>query len=492
MRTKPLDVLRAALAAAILSGAGLAQAAATITIVNGNSAGVGFNDLTPAVPVGGNPGTTLGQQRLNAFQYVASIWGANLNSSVEIKVLATFEPLTCTATGAVLGSAGPRDVESDFPGAPVAGAWYHVALANKLAGTDLFPAALDTPSGGGAEIRARFNSRLGLFANCLPGSPFYLGLDGNKGTAIDLVEVLLHEFAHGLGFSTVTFGGDGTQLAGQPSIYDFFAFDNTVAKNWAQMTDAERVASAINPRALVWTGANVGAAAPSVLSLGTPRMKVREPDALEGTYLVGAAAFGPPLESPGLTRRVAAVVEAGALGQACVPLDAVNAKAVRRKIALVVRGTCAFTQKVLNAQNAGAVGVIVVENVVTTPPADLGGSSTSITIPAVRVTQADGNALFSALTTRKTIRAGRDDDDDDEGEVVVNLGLDKTQLAGADKRGRVMLFTPSPFQPGSSVSHWDTSARRNQLMEPAINADLTQFVLPPYDLTLPMLKDIGW
>ena len=56
-------------------------AAATITIVNGNAPGVGFNDPTPAVPVGGNPGVTLGQQRLNAFAYAASLWGAELTSS---------------------------------------------------------------------------------------------------------------------------------------------------------------------------------------------------------------------------------------------------------------------------------------------------------------------------------------------------------------------------------------------------------------------------
>jgi hypothetical protein len=37
-----------------------------------------------------------------------------------------------------------------------------------------------------------------------------------------------------------------------------------------------------------------------------------------------------------------------------------------------------------------------------------------------------------------------------------------------------------------------TSAFHNLLMEPAINADLTHFVKPPYDLTLPMFHDIGW
>ena len=51
-----------------------AQAAATITIVNGDPAGVGFNDPTAVAPVGGNAGATLGQQRLNAFQAAANRW----------------------------------------------------------------------------------------------------------------------------------------------------------------------------------------------------------------------------------------------------------------------------------------------------------------------------------------------------------------------------------------------------------------------------------
>jgi hypothetical protein len=47
----------------------------TITIQNADSGTTGFNDPTPVAPVGGNDGTTIGQQRLNAFQFAASIWG---------------------------------------------------------------------------------------------------------------------------------------------------------------------------------------------------------------------------------------------------------------------------------------------------------------------------------------------------------------------------------------------------------------------------------
>ena len=85
-----------------------AHAQATIVIQNFDGAGEGFNDPTAVAPVGGNPGTTLGQQRLFVFQTAANIWGANLTSSVVITVRSNFDPLNCTATAAVLGSAGAR------------------------------------------------------------------------------------------------------------------------------------------------------------------------------------------------------------------------------------------------------------------------------------------------------------------------------------------------------------------------------------------------
>src|SRR6185436_8761958 len=184
--------------AAALVAPAPAFANATIVIVNGNAAGVGFNDPTAVAPVGGNPGTTLGQQRLNAFQFAADIWGATLDSNVPIQILATFEPLACNATGATLGSAGTRFIITNFgqvapfPGPEVANHWYSQALADKRAGAETLP--------GEADIRARFNVNLGN-AGCLTGIGWYLGYDAAHGSQIDLVTVLLHEFAHGLGFS---------------------------------------------------------------------------------------------------------------------------------------------------------------------------------------------------------------------------------------------------------------------------------------------------
>ena len=81
---------------------------ATFTINNVDAPGVGFNDGTPAVPVGGNPGVTIGEQRLAAFQFAADLWGSILDSNVNIVIQGTFQPLGCSPTGGTLGAAGPR------------------------------------------------------------------------------------------------------------------------------------------------------------------------------------------------------------------------------------------------------------------------------------------------------------------------------------------------------------------------------------------------
>jgi hypothetical protein len=477
-RTASAALIAAAAIGASLATPVTAHAAATIVIMNGNAAGVGFNDPTPTAPVGGNAGTTLGQQRLIAFQHAANVWGAQLNSTVTIKVLATFEPLSCNATSAVLGSAGPITVSRDFVEAPFAGTWYHAALANALSGIDRVP----TPASSDPDIRARFNVNLGQ-PTCLNGAPFYLGLDANEGPAVDLVAVLLHEFGHGLGFSTTTNGATGVLFSTFPSAYDHFLLDQTQNLLWVNMTDAQRAASAINTRRLSWNGANVTTNVPNVLSLGTPQLTATAPASIANTYLIGVAPFGPPLTASGLSGEVMPVVDqANGTGLACLPLNAVNAMAVNGKIALIDRGTCTFPEKVKTAQNAGAIGVIIADNVAGSPPPDLGGADPTITIPSVRITLADGNTFKGALRFRSRTRSG----------VFVTMNLNMALYSGADPLGRMLMFTPNPFQGGSSVSHWDTSARPNQLMEPSINRDLTHSVIPPQDLSFSLMRDLGW
>jgi hypothetical protein len=47
----------------------------TITIQNNDGPTTGFNDSTPAAPVGGNTGTTVGEQRLIAFNFAREYLG---------------------------------------------------------------------------------------------------------------------------------------------------------------------------------------------------------------------------------------------------------------------------------------------------------------------------------------------------------------------------------------------------------------------------------
>jgi uncharacterized repeat protein (TIGR01451 family) len=233
--------------------------AATISIVVQDGASEGFNDPTPAVPVGGNPGLTVGQQRLNVFQRAADIWGARLSSTVPILVGAKFDPLSCSQSSGVLGSCGAHSYFRDFAGAPRPGTYYPVALANALAGVDLDPGAVD--------MDATFNSDVGA-ANCLTSLQWYYGLDEKapSGT-IDLLDVVLHEFCHGLGFISTVSLSTGGRLNGFNDTFMLNLEDHSSGKLYPNMTDAERLAASINTGNLHWVGTNVVAAS-TLLSSG--------------------------------------------------------------------------------------------------------------------------------------------------------------------------------------------------------------------------------
>jgi len=66
------------------------------------------------------------------------------------------------------------------------------------------------------------------------------------------------------------------------------------------------------------------------------------------------------------------------------------------KIAIIMRGNCNFTDKVKFAQTAGAIAVIVINNVAGAPIV-MGGADNTITIPAMMVSQSDGALLIAQL-----------------------------------------------------------------------------------------------
>ncbi|MCL9804878.1 T9SS-dependent M36 family metallopeptidase [Flavobacterium amniphilum] len=76
---------------------------------------------------------------------------------------------------------------------------------------------------------------------------------------------------------------------------------------------------------------------------------------------------------------------------------AVNGAALSGKIAVVRRGSCTFAIKAKAAQNAGAVAVLVVNNAAGT--VSMAGDDPTITIPALSMTQADGEALITSMSS---------------------------------------------------------------------------------------------
>lgn len=457
------------------AAAGLALSApayaANIVLNNIDRPGVGFNDPTPAAPTGGNPGATVGAQRLIAYGKALELWGKTLKSNVTIVVRGSFERLSCDAATGVLGQAGANQIFSDFAGAPLAGHWYPVALANALAGIDLAPGPLDaTTNGENDDIVAYFNGAIGQ-ADCLAGSGWYYGLDNNPPTGqLDFLDTFMHEVAHGLGFSNFANVATGSTLLGMPDVYMANTRDLTFGRQWNTLSAAEIQVSSINTGNVVWTGPNVTISSQLVLG---PYQGVRVFGNLNREVMFGTASFGP---APSVSNFGGTVVLAGdgvaAPGggtptDGCEPITA----PLVGKVALIDRGFCNFTVKVKNAQNAGAKAVMIA-NTFGRPGFDLGGTDGTITIPTIGISNADGDAIKAQLPTVSAV-----------------YFLDTTRRAGAND-GYVRLYAPAVVALGSSISHFDTAATPNLLMEPFINTDLR--ASRNLDLTPALMQDIGW
>lgn len=136
---------------------------------------------------------------------------------------------------------------------------------------------------------------------------------------------------------------------------------------------------------------------------------VNPPSPIAGNYDATDAQFGAPVPPVGLTANaVLANDGVGVTRDACEQLIGFPAGS----IALVERGTCAFTLKVLNAQNAGAIAVIVFNNVPGGPAIRMGFATTPtpdtnvarIVIPSVMVSYNDGQLFVANIPLNATVR----------------------------------------------------------------------------------------
>jgi Secretion system C-terminal sorting domain len=142
-----------------------------------------------------------------AFQSAVDVWESYLVSRVPIKVTAKFESINSTT----LANSGSKKVFKNFTSKAISDVWYPSALANAVAGTDLDPKEVDIAITVNKNIAWSYKT------------------DGSRDNfKYDLKTVILHELAHGLGFTT-TFKIAGTNtlqvqwgLEGLPLIYDIY------------------------------------------------------------------------------------------------------------------------------------------------------------------------------------------------------------------------------------------------------------------------------
>lgn len=453
MSKNTLKPLLLAAAMALAFGATHAPAAEIIPI-NFDGTDEGYNDPTPVAPVGGNPGTTIGEQRQIVAQFAAELWGGVLVSPRPVYIAAQFNPLAPN----VLGSAGATSAWRNFPGAQFPNTLYSVALAESIANVDLNPGVVD--------ISSQFSSNF----------TFYYGLDGQTPAGqVNFLDVVMHEYGHGLGFQNFENEATGAFLGGLPDVYSTFTYDNTAGLFWTQMTVDQRRASALNYGNVVFTGASATAGAQLVLGPRTT-LRISAPAAIAGDYDYGTASFGAPATPANYSGDVVVGLDAviattsATATDGCSPLE--NAAAVAGKVVLVDRGSCAFVVKAKNVQDAGGRALLVADSVAGSP-VGMSGVDPAVTIPALRITLALGNAIKANLPG-----------------VQLGVVVDPAKLQGADNAGRPRLFMPNPVQPGSSGSHYDSAALPNLLMEPAINSTLLSAF--NIDISPNLLKDTGW
>ncbi len=149
---------------------------------------------------------------------------------------------------------------------------------------------------------------------------------------------------------------------------------------------------------------------------GNPRMRmyewepaaayvvnVTEPGIIAGAYFAGGAAFGGTVPMGGIAGELVLVDDGvGTTSDGCEVL--VNGAEISGKIAVIDRGGCNFTLKVKNAQDAGAILAIVVNNA-PNGIQQMGGTDPTVVIPGVFMSMADGQLIKDQLALSQTVMA---------------------------------------------------------------------------------------
>jgi hypothetical protein len=150
------------------------------------------------------------EQAKVAFEYAISIWEQKITTSIPVTIVAKWESLG----GNILAQSKPASFYKNFKTAPVANAYYPIALVEKLSNKEWNET-------NEADITCSFGQNVS----------WYFGRDGNTPvSSYDFVTVVLHEMAHGLGisgfFSSENGMGQISNAGNTPSIFDYYIYNS--------------------------------------------------------------------------------------------------------------------------------------------------------------------------------------------------------------------------------------------------------------------------
>ena len=448
-----------------------AQTPAQFVFITNDPTGVGFNDNTAASTLsaqalGNNLGTTVGELRRNVLEAAGARWSQFLNSQIPILVDVDFEDLGgSSAGGIVLAGASASSYVRNFANAPRPGIYYPLALASSLADADLRPDLSD--------IDITVNSNAELDGNS--GPSWYYGLDGNTpSNLINFSDVIAHELGHGLGFASFADLETGEYAFDDPDIFSTLIYDSEVFLSWESMNDSGRVTSATNDPFVVWFGPYSNTAADGVndyIASGKQNFTIA------GTsYPALKADFSSSISDDGFTGELVLVNDGINITSDAAEVI-INTTELSGKIALVDRGLVRFDLKVSRAQDAGALAVVIANDVEGDAIFSPIGESTD-PVPVIFVSENSGINLKALLSTGNPVSVTLF-----TSLLTVNEGGSATEF-----QTNIRLHAPATLEPGSSVSHWSEDASPNLLMEPSINSGLNENL----DLSPLLMKDIGW
>lgn len=188
----------------------------------------------------------LGDDRQAIVRQATQVWADRLVINAPLVIEIDFASLTCSNSGAVLGSARPYTYRAGFGGAPRADTWYPSALANQFAGRDINPEA--------PEILININGDIDQ--GCFNDYRWRYDLDAPGPQEFALYQTLVHEIAHGLGYSTVLNLADGSVPGGSSNAITGDHYMRHISQNDQSLVamSADQRRYAVTSDALVWHG----------------------------------------------------------------------------------------------------------------------------------------------------------------------------------------------------------------------------------------------